>query len=438
MSSLRLLLRPSGLSAVFGLLLLASSPLWSQSESKQKIKGLKEYAKEGSAAIPKITPYLKDIDEDVRREAVRSLVQVGTQRSLEPLIAACKDNDAEVQIRATDGLVNFYLPGYVETGLSASLKHAGTVVTGRWSDIANSDIIEPDTPLRPEIVDALSALVRGGASMDARANAARALGILRARTGQPALLDSLKSKDSRLIFESLIALQKIRDRSSGDRAAFLIRDLDENVQLAAIETCGILGSKEAVPQLKRVLEDPRSKKARRYSVTALANIADPSTRSILLGYLNDKDDEVRASAIEGLGRIADPQDRAALNSAWQGDQKTPVRLATAFALVRAGNIDAGDFTPLGYLVNQLNQRSWRGVAGPYLGELALHSAPRGAIIAATQRAATPDEKIGLIRALAGCGSADAVPVMEQMSKDPDAAVAKEALRTLRILRGSVR
>ncbi len=438
MSSLRSILRPAGFYACVGLLLAVAAPLWSQSESKQKIKGLKEFAKEGSTAIPKIAPYLKDIDEEVRREAVRSLVQVGTQRSLEPLVSACRDNDAEVQIRATDGLVNFYLPGYVSTGLSASLKRAGTVVTGRWSDTANSDVVEPDTPLRPEIVEALSSLVQHGSSMDSRANAARALGLLRARNGQPALLDSLKTKDSRLIFESLIALQKIRDPQSADRVAFLIRDLDEKVQLAAIETAGILRSKEALPQLKRVLEDPRSKKVRRYAVTALANIADPSTHSTLQGFMADKDDEVRASAIEGLGRIGDPQDKAALNAAWQGDQKTPVRLATAYALVRAGNLDTSNFAPLGYLVNQLNQRSWRGVASPYLSELALQPAARGAIIAATQSASTSDEKIGLVQALAGCGSTDAVSILEQLSRDPDPAVAKESLRSLRILRGTAR
>ena len=38
------------------------------------------------------------------------------------------------------------------------------------------------------------------------------------------------------------------------------------------------------------------------------------------------------------------------------------RLAAAFALVRMGNVDTERFGPLRYLVNALNQRSWRGVA----------------------------------------------------------------------------
>lgn len=429
------------LSATFSIpcaLILAVSPVWGQSENKQKIRGLRDFAKEGSPAISKIVPYLQDADPEVRREAVRALVDVGTQRSLESLTAACRDNDPEVQIRATDGLVNFYLPGYVQHGISASLKRAGSAVIGRWTDSANEDIVEPDTPLRTEIVDALAAMVQGGSSMDSRANAARALGILRASRGLPVLLDALKSKDSRLMFEALIALQKIRDRSAGDRVVFLLRDLDEKVQLAAIETAGILTSREAVPHLMRVLEDPRSKKVRRGAVTALARIADPGSRQALLPLVEDRDDEVRASALEGLGRIGNPQDRALLDKVWTSGQKSSVRLATAFALVRAGSFDPGALNPLGFLVNNLNQRAWRGVAQPYLTELARLAPQRGAIIRALTSATTLDEKIGLAQTLAGSGGAEAVQPLDQLSKDPDPAVAREALRALRILRGAVR
>lgn len=425
-------------SAALCALLIAASAAWGQNESKQKIRGLRDYAKEGSPAIGKVAPYLQDPDPEVRREAVRALVDIGTQRSLEPLTAACRDNDPEVQIRAADGLVNFYLPGYVEHGISASLKRAGNAVVGRWKDSANEDVVEPDTPLRAEIVEALSALVQSGSSMDSRANAARALGILRARHGLPVLLDALKSKDSRLMFEALIALQKIRDRSAGDRVAFLVRDLDEKVQLAAIETAGILTSREAVPQLMRVLEDPRNKQVRRAAVTALARIADPDSRQSLLPLAEDRDDEVRASALEGLGRLGSPQDRALLDKVWASGQKTIVRLATAFALVHAGNLDPGGFSPLGYLVNNLNQRAWRGVAQPYLAELARQKDQRQALIRALGTASTPDEKIGLAQALAGSGGADAIEPLDQLSKDPDPAVAREALRALRILRGAVR
>src|SRR5580700_7892662 len=108
-------------------LALAAFSLTAQdNDVKARVKGVREYGKGGSENIPKIEPYLSDAELDVRLEAVKAIVNIGTQRSLDPLIKAAADTDPEIQIRATDGLVNFYLPGYVKTGLTASLRRAGS------------------------------------------------------------------------------------------------------------------------------------------------------------------------------------------------------------------------------------------------------------------------------------------------------------------------
>jgi len=75
-----------------------------QDDPKQRAKIVRDLSKGGSEAIPKIDPYLSDPVSDVRIEAVKAIVEIGTQRSLDSLIKATRDNDAEVQIRATDGL----------------------------------------------------------------------------------------------------------------------------------------------------------------------------------------------------------------------------------------------------------------------------------------------------------------------------------------------
>lgn len=417
------------------LALLAGAALFAQEDSKQKLRYLRDLSRQGSPAIERIAPYLNDAAPEVRREAVKALVLIGTLRSLDPLVAACRDNDPEVQIRAVDGIVNFYLPGYVARGFSATLRRAGNLITGRWSDGPNEDVVEPDTPVRGEIVEAISRLAESGASLDSRANALRALGILRARGALPVLLQALRSKESRLIFESLIAIQKIRDRSVADRVAFLVRDLDEKVQLAAIETAGLLGSKEAVPQLQRVLDSPRNRQVRRAAVLALAQIAQPDARNQFLALLSDPDEHVRAAAAEGLGRLANPQDATAVEKAWSAERKILARLALAFAKVRLGNRETGSFSPLSYLFNNLNQRAWRGVALPYLSELALDRAVRSSLYALAGEGATRDEKTGIAQALASSGGEDSLPLLEKLSREDDAEVAREALRALRILRG---
>src|ERR1700689_4043985 len=97
-------------------------------------KDVRDAAKAGSSAIPKLAEYLKNPDREVRLEAVKQIGEVGTVRSLDPLISATDDSDPEVQIRATDGLVNFYLPGYLKTGFAASIRRVGTDLKGKFTD----------------------------------------------------------------------------------------------------------------------------------------------------------------------------------------------------------------------------------------------------------------------------------------------------------------
>src|SRR5215469_15771809 len=101
------------------LILLASAAF---AQQPAKPKDVRDAAKAGSSAIPKLQEYLKNPSVDIRVEAVKQITEVGTQRSVDPLVQATRDNDPEVQIRATDGLVNYYLPGYVKSGFAASLK----------------------------------------------------------------------------------------------------------------------------------------------------------------------------------------------------------------------------------------------------------------------------------------------------------------------------
>src|SRR3954469_5844621 len=107
-----------------------------------RARDVRDIAKGGSNSVPRLQELLKNPKQDVRVEVVKQLTDIGTQRSLDPLIEATRDNDPEVQIRAIDGLVNFYLPGYVQTGFASSLKRVGTSIKGKFTD-TNDQVIDP-------------------------------------------------------------------------------------------------------------------------------------------------------------------------------------------------------------------------------------------------------------------------------------------------------
>jgi HEAT repeat protein len=394
-------------------------------------KDVRDIAKSGPPAIPRLQDLLKNPSVDVRVEAVKQITAIGTQRSLDPLILATKDNDPEVQIRATDGLVNFYLPGYVQTGIGASLKRVGTSIKGHFTD-TNDQVIDAFVVVRPEVIAALGDLARTGGNMDARANAARALGILRGKAAVADLIEAAHSKNTDVIYESLNALEKIRDESAAPRISFLLHDLDPKVQVAAIEATGLLLNKSAVPDLTGVLNRSRDARVRRAALTAIAMLPLEESRGLYAQYLNDKDDKMRAAAAEGYARLRNPADLPMLDKAWQAESKTPPRLALAFALVMLGKTEMSEFSPLQYLINTLNSAAYKGVALPYLVELARLDNVRPSLYAPMQKG-TKDEKIGLLRVLARSGDKSSIAEAQKLTNDPDNEVSQEALRTVRTL-----
>jgi len=80
-----------------------------------------------------------------------------------------------------------------------------------------------------------------------------------------------------VLYESLIAFQKIGDRSVAPQLEFLLRDLDEKVQLAAVETAGLLYNMEALPSLRSVLERTQKQPVRRATLAAIAMLPDRRT-----------------------------------------------------------------------------------------------------------------------------------------------------------------
>jgi HEAT repeat protein len=394
-------------------------------------KDVREIGKGGSAALPRLQELLQNPSTGVRVEAVKQITEIGTVRSLDPLIAATRDNQPEVQIVAADGLVNFYLPGYFQTGFGSSLRRVGSSIKSKFTD-TNDQVVDPFITVRADVIAALGSLVSGGGSMEARANAARSLGVLRGKGAIPDLLKALRSKDTGVLYESLVALQKIRDESAGPQIAFLLHDLNPKVQIAAIEATGLLRNQDAVPDLIDVLNRAKDAPVRRAALTAIGMLPSVESRPIYAQYLEDKDEKMRAAAAEGYARLRNPNDLPVLEKAWQDEGKPAPRLSLAFAQAMLGKTEVSEFSPFQYLINTLNSAAYKGEALPFLVELARDDQVRKSLYGPMQ-SGTKDEKIGLARVLARSGDKDSVAELQKLSNDTDTEVAQEALRALRSL-----
>jgi HEAT repeat protein len=399
-------------------------------------KDVRDIAKNGSSAIPQLTQLLKNPAKDVRLEVVRQLTDIGGQGSLDPLIQATRDADPEVQARAADGLTNFYYPGYAQqSGVGGSLKRIGTGIKGMFTD-TDDQVIDAYVIVRPEVISALGKLASSGGSAETRAGAARAVGVLRGKAAVPDLVEAVHSKDTGAIYEALVALQKIRDESAGPRVEFRLHDLDKKVQTAAIDTVGVLRDTDALPALADILKRSSDAGVRHAALSSIAMMPAESSRPLYEQYLRDKDEKMRAAAAEGYARLRDAKDLPMLQQAWKDEGKTAPRLSLAFAQVMLGDAKVSQFSPLQFLIDNLNSASYSGVAMPFLVELARDSAVRNSLYPALP-GATKDEKIGLAHVLARSGDQQSIPALQKLSTDRDSDVAQEGLRALRTLQAKM-
>ena len=73
-----------------------------------------------------------------------------------------------------------------------------------------------------------------------------------------ALTAALRSKDDALLYESVVALEKIRDPRGAPGLVILFRDPKEKIQVAALEAAGLLMNPSLIPDLEKTLLLPKS------------------------------------------------------------------------------------------------------------------------------------------------------------------------------------
>jgi len=414
----------------FFLVLLCAFSVFAQTE-KQTVQTIRDLGKQDNQALPALAAYLTNDDRNIRAEAVKAIVKIGTLRSVDPLLTALHDTDSEIENRAIDGLVNAYVPGYVASGRIAYLTKGARTVKSFFSE-RNDTVVDPDVKIRPDIGPALSEKIAQGTDMDVRSNAALAAGILRDASTVPALEQGLRSKNSDVIFECLIALQKIRDTSAGPSVTFLSRDLDERVQATALETLGVLRSTTSADDIRSAYKNGKNLKIQRAALEALAMMALPADRPLFQQNLEQSDAELRADALEGLARIREPDDFPKLKAAFdEANADWRVHSAAAFAMVMEGDNSTEDLGPLRFLVEGFSLKTRAGVSAGYLSEVVRSKDTRSAL-AKILADDLKDRKIGILHALSTVNAPDSIQILQQYTEDRDKDVAFAAIRDVQI------
>lgn len=428
-------LRTGILRGAFGLLLPLAALAQVDAENqlrdgdpKARERAVRQLGESGNPAyVSALAGVVKDPDDKVRMAAVRSLIRLGTEASLAPLCQAVQDALPEIRYLALDGIVNFYLPGFVDTGFGGFFRSVGQRVGNMFSDVDTS-VVDADTKLAPVVVETLRRTVTGAPDMNTRVRAARTLGILRAKEAVPELLQAAFSNNVDLTAEVLRAFQKIQDTSVGPRLSFLLGYPQKNIQQRAAVTLGLLRAEEAIPELRRLLETTDDKNVRIAALEALAFMPKAETAPLFQAYLEDREKLLRAASALGLGRLKDSRHTTTLEQARGTERDAGVRLALDFALVAHGRMDWLDD-----LLSNLTSRVRVGEARPYLIELARAAPVREALYPKLYSQEIEVRK-NLCVILGASGDSTSISYLEVLLRDPNAEVVQEAGRAIRILR----
>jgi HEAT repeat protein len=386
-------------------------------------------------AVPDLVAAAGDKDPAVRREIVIALDKMADIRALPAFVELSGDSEKDIRDKCIQSLVSLYLPK--ESGISVTINKVANFFNP-WSDEWADAVVEPGIEVDTRAVTALRNRLQD-ADDGIRTKAARALGILKAKTAVPALVETLhQDNNSGVRFEAIRSLRKVFDLSVSKELIPFITFSEPKIRNEAVYTLGRFRCREAVPDLTRAYENevaqPAKKADKNYQqmlLDALAFIGDPGSATLFMKETEATDPVIRLHAYEGLARIGDSAQATDVSRAHVNEKDPKLRLAQAYALFRMGRREHLD-----EIVKALDTRKTNNEARQYLVELKPEDLPD---LYAETKFQEQNIREGLAEVMGLIGDSRAVPALQELSNDRRGqitALCNQAIRRINARTGS--
>ncbi|HET6961489.1 MAG TPA: HEAT repeat domain-containing protein [Terriglobia bacterium] len=416
--------------------LLAAEPTLEQlkadlrsADVKVRRKAASELGKTQShEAVQPLLSAASDRDVSVREEVVKSLGLLKDQEALTMLLTTIKDPAESVREESIIALVNLYADrdaGWVVTRTAKKVYKTVNPFSDRVGDDAT--IIEAYVQVAPMVIDSIAdRLVDSSPAI--RLDAAKALGVLRARPAVARMIDAMKTGDVNLRIAVLRSLYKIRETSVDEQIMPYLNDSDKNVRDETIVTLGLFRSKKALPELKGIYDQNPDTKLRLKAFQALALIGDGSTLDLFQRNLRDPDKAYRQAAAEGIGRIGEASLVEEVSRTFLSEKDLGAQLAQSFALYRLGRKEFLDKLLMG-----LTERMYYQQPTAYLVEMGAAVVPDLTRNLNHENAVVRERLCGVLGLI---GDSSTIEQLKPLLQDSSPSVASEAAVAIRRLGAS--
>ena len=377
------------------------------------------------AAIPQLAAALKkESKSDIRAEMLVALGRIRDREAV-PVIADTlrTDLDKDVRLQAIDSLLRLYIPIEDSGPIRTVFNKVKSVFV-----LPDAPVVGPEVQVDTAAKEALATAMQKDFSDEVRTEAARALGIMKAKDQVPVLSAALEDPQNRehsgVRVQIARTLGVIRDPAAGPALERTLRDSDQKVQQEAILGVGLVTHATARPAVEQIFRTDSNRTTKNRALESLSLMRDKGNTPLFESLMNDKNDYYRELAAEGLTRTG--YNASGWKQVYEQEKRPNVRNALAFGLAASGDTDY-----INDLANALNGRQAYQVE-VYLFELGKFNGKLNELYRYL-RSTYPKVRAGIARIVGNIGDPASVEQVRPLRDDSNADVVREAVTALRKL-----
>jgi HEAT repeat protein len=378
-----------------------------------------------SAAIPELTAALKkESKSDVRAAIIAAFGRI-RDRAAVPVLADTlrSDLDKDVRLQAIDSLLRLYIPIEDSGPIRTIFSRVKSVFV-----LPDAPVVGAEVQVDAAAKDALATAMQKDFSDEVRAEAARALGSLKAKDKVSVLTAALEDPQNRehsaVRVQIAHTLGVIRDPAAGPALERTLRDADPKVAQEAILSVGLVGDAAARPVLEQIFRTDPKQAMKSKALESLSLLHDKGNIPLFESLLNDKNDYYRELSAEGLARVQ--YNANGWKQVYEQEKKPNVRNALAFGLAASGDTDY-----MNDLANGLGGRQAYQTE-VYLYELGKYDGKLSELYKFL-KSGDPRVRAGIARIIGNIGDPASLDQIRPLQNDPNTDVVREAVTAVRKL-----
>jgi hypothetical protein len=244
------------------LLLLLQGPTLDSASPKERQAAVEAMAKPGNApAVPALAAALKkEPRSEIRSAIVEALAKI-RDKSVVPVLAdtLATDLHKDVRLSAVSAFERLYIPPGESGAVRSVFNRVKGAITG-----PDRPVVGEEVAVDPQAKNALTDAMSKDTEPAVRAAAARALGSLKSQDKTSALIAALENPQNReaedVRYEIVQSLGMIRDSAAGPTLRKTLGDPSKRIVGEAVTSLGLVGYREARPDLEGLLRQDASLK----------------------------------------------------------------------------------------------------------------------------------------------------------------------------------